>query len=73
MNSLGLNIAPRISFGWIWRGMDFTLLLNSTLKFLSLCCGLQTADCQSQESKFESGLPKTQTLRNVRIRPQSGS
>jgi hypothetical protein len=32
-----------------------------------------TADCQSQESKFESGLPQACTLRMVRIRPQSGS
>jgi hypothetical protein len=32
-----------------------------------------TADCQSQESEFESGLPQTWTLRMVRIRPQSGS
>jgi hypothetical protein len=32
-----------------------------------------TADCQSQESRFESGLPQTWTLRIVHIRPQSGS
>jgi hypothetical protein len=46
-------------------------------------CGLYSADChnenshtadsQSQESEFESGLPLNWTLRMVRIRPQSGS
>jgi hypothetical protein len=30
-----------------------------------------TADCQSQESEFESGLPQAWTLRIVRIRPQT--
>jgi hypothetical protein len=32
-----------------------------------------TADCQSQESTFESGLPKVWTVRRVHIRPQNGS
>jgi hypothetical protein len=32
-----------------------------------------TADCQSQESEFESGMPKARNARRVRIRPQSGS
>jgi hypothetical protein len=53
--SLGLNIAPRISFTLVnlriknirgfkqavsrceRQGLDFTLLLNSTFKFLTLC------------------------------------
>jgi hypothetical protein len=32
-----------------------------------------TADCQSQESTFESGLPQVWSVRRVHIRPQSGS
>jgi hypothetical protein len=32
----------------------------------------RTADCQSQEYEFESGMPKAWTYRRVRIRPESG-
>jgi hypothetical protein len=32
-----------------------------------------TADCQSQDSELERGLPQASILRTVRIRSQSGS
>jgi hypothetical protein len=48
---------------------------------LAYCCVFQadchrqncrTADCYSQRTKFESGLPQAWTARRVRIRPEGG-
>jgi hypothetical protein len=68
-----------------WPRLDSTLLLNSALKFITLYWQIavfsrriatkencHTADCYSQRSELESGMPKAWTARRVRIRPESG-
>jgi hypothetical protein len=63
--------------------LDFTLLLNSTLKFVTLYWQIAvfsrqiatekiSVDCYSQRSQFESGMPKAWTPCRVHIRPESG-
>jgi hypothetical protein len=79
------DISNRRSLDVKWRGLDFTLLLNSALKSLTLpwqtACVLSTdcrsenghtADCQSPKPTFESRLPQVWTVRRVHIRSEGG-